>query len=54
MAPGNFTMTSKEDLVHKISKMLEADEDLDFLFKLAPKELAALTAHLREPMDRRD
>jgi hypothetical protein len=52
MAPGNFTMTSKEDLVDKISKILKADGDLDFLFKLAPKELAVLAAHLKDSMGR--
>ena len=54
MAPANFTMTSKEDLVDKISKILKADGDLDFLFKLAPKELVVLTAHLKDSMDRRE
>jgi hypothetical protein len=52
MAPANFTMTSKEDLVDKISKILKADGDLDFLFKLAPKELVVLTAHLKNSMGR--
>lgn len=54
MASINVNMTAKEDLVDKISKILQADGDLDFLFKLAPKELAVLTAHLKESMDRRD
>jgi len=52
MAPGNFTMTSKETFVDKISKILKADGDLDFLFKLAPKELAVLTTHLKISMGR--
>jgi hypothetical protein len=54
MAPANFNMTVKEDLVDKISTLLQADGDLDFLFKLAPKELAVLTAHLKESVDRRE
>jgi hypothetical protein len=52
MAPANFTMTSKEDLVDNISKFLQADEDLDFLMKLAPKELAVLSAHLKNSQER--
>ncbi len=54
MAPVNFNMTSKEDLVEKISKILRADGNLDFLFKLAPKELVVLTSHLKDSMDRRE
>jgi hypothetical protein len=53
MAPVNFTMTSKEDLVDKISKILKADGDLDFLFKLAPKELIVLSAHLKDSLEQR-
>ena len=52
MASVNFPMTSKEDLVDKISRILKADADLDFLFKLAPRELAILTAHLKNSMGR--
>ncbi len=51
MTPANFLMTSKEDLIDKISKILKADGDLDFLSKLAPKELAVLTAHLKNSLD---
>ena len=51
MAPAHFLMTSKEDFIDKISKILEADGDLDFLSKLAPKELAVLTAHLKNSLD---
>lgn len=53
MAPVSFIMTSKEDLVDKISKILKADGDLNFLFKLAPKELMVLSAHLKDSMERR-
>jgi hypothetical protein len=53
MASGNSNRTVKEDLVEKISNILQADGDLDFLFKLAPKELAILTAHLKDSGDRR-
>jgi hypothetical protein len=51
MNPVNFPMASKEDLVNKISRILKADADLDFLFKLAPKELTILTAHLKNSME---
>ena len=54
MAPVNPNMTAKEDLIDKISKTLQADGDLDFLSKLAPKELAVLTARLKESMGRRE
>lgn len=54
MAPLNLNMTAKEDLIDKISKILQADGDLDFLSKLAPKELAVLTARLKESVGRRE
>jgi hypothetical protein len=54
MTPVNFNMTAKEDLVDKISKILRADGDLEFLFKLAPKELAVLSTRLKESVDRRE
>ncbi len=52
MTPVCFSMTSKEDLVEKICRILKAEADLDFLFKLAPKELTILTAYLKNSLGR--
>ena len=42
---------TKQDLVEKIAKILRADADMDFLFKLAPRELEVLVVHLRDLED---
>ena len=39
---------SKEDLVEKITKILQTDVDLDFLIKLTPRELEILLVRLRD------
>jgi len=44
---------TKQDLVEKITKILRADSDLDFLFKLAPRELEVLVVCLRSLEDGR-
>jgi hypothetical protein len=44
---------TKQDLVEKITKILRADGDLDFLFKLAPRELEVLVVCLRDLEDGR-
>jgi len=49
----SFSMTSKEDLVDQISKFLQADDDLDFLLKLAPRELVILAAQLKNSLEPR-
>ena len=41
-----YKMTAKEELVGKIENILNTD--LDFLFKLAPRELGILAASLKE------
>ncbi len=51
MIPLGMIMSSKEELVKKISKILKADEDLGFLAKLAPKELVLLASHLKDSLD---
>lgn len=43
---------SKEDLVEKITKILQTDVDLDFLIKLTPRELEILLVCLRDLVDR--
>jgi hypothetical protein len=43
---------TKEDLVEKITKILKTDADLDFLFKLAPRELEILVVCLSDLLDR--
>ena len=43
---------TKEDLVEKITKVLQTDADLDFLLKLAPRELEILLVCLRDLVDR--
>jgi hypothetical protein len=53
MAHVSFKMTSKEDLVDQISKFLQADDDLDFLLKLAPRELAVLASQLKSSSELR-
>ena len=41
-----YKMTAKEELVGKIENILNTD--LDFLFKLAPRELGILATSLKE------
>ncbi len=42
----------KEKLVDAIAKILKTDMDLDFLLKLAPRELEILVVSLRDLIDR--
>ena len=49
----SFSMTTKEDLVDQISKFLQADDELDFLLKLAPRELAILASQLKNSLGSR-
>ena len=51
MFPSGINMASKEDLVGKITKILKADGDLDFLAKLSPKELTALASYLKVSLE---
>jgi hypothetical protein len=44
-------MMTKENLVETIAKILKADVDLDFLLKLAPRELEILLVCLRGLVD---
>jgi hypothetical protein len=53
MAHVSFNMASKEDLVDQISKFLQGDDDLDFLLKLAPRELAILASQLKNSSELR-
>jgi hypothetical protein len=53
MASVNLNMTTKEDLVEQISKFLQADGDLDFLLKLAPRELVILASQLKNSLHSR-
>ena len=50
MAYQKSIMTTKEDLVEKIENILE--NDLDFLLKLAPRELGILATSLKDLVDR--
>jgi hypothetical protein len=43
-------MRTKEDLVERIETILETD--LNFLFKLAPRELGILASLLKDLVDR--
>ena len=45
-------MMTKEKLVDAIAKILKTDMDLDFLLKLAPRELEILVVSLRDLIDR--
>jgi len=45
-----FVMTEK-DLVGTIARILKTQRNLDFLLKLAPKDLEILVACLRDWMD---
>jgi len=47
-----YKMTTKEELVGKIENIL--DTDLDFLFKLAPRELGILATSLKEFVHREE
>ena len=49
LSPGSM-MTTKEDLVERIENILEAD--LDFLVKLAPRELGILVTSLKDLVER--
>jgi hypothetical protein len=53
MAHVSSNMSSKEDLVDQISKFLQTDDDLDFLFKLAPRELVILASQLKSSLELR-
>jgi hypothetical protein len=50
MAYQESIMTTKEDLVERIETILEAD--LEFLLKLAPRELGILATSLKDLVDR--
>lgn len=53
MAAVSMNMTTKEDLVKQIAKFLQADGDLDFLLKLAPRELVILASQLKNSIQSR-
>ena len=46
-------MTFIEDFVDKIFKTFQVKGDLDFLFKLAPREIVVSTAHLKGSIKQR-
>ncbi len=46
-----FKMMTKENLVETITKILKTDVELDFLLKLAPRELEILLVCLRGLVD---
>jgi len=46
-----FKMMTKENLVETISKILKTDVELEFLLKLAPRELEILLVYLRGLVD---
>ena len=50
MANQKSIMITKEDLVERIENILETD--LDFLLKLAPRELGILATLLKDLVDR--
>jgi len=50
MAYQKSMMTAKDDLVERIENILETD--LDFLLKLAPRELGILATSLKDLVDR--
>jgi hypothetical protein len=50
MAHQESMMTTKEDLVERIENILKTD--LDFLLKLAPRELGILATALKGLVDR--
>ena len=50
MADRKMIMTTNENLVEMIESILNTD--LDFLLKLAPRELGILATSLRELVDR--
>jgi hypothetical protein len=55
LKPLNYRQAAKnwttEDLVEMVKKVLRTDMDLDFLFKINPRDLEFLVACIRARMD---